>query len=692
MAVVQSSGDLTTMNRPWYPSASMGGGGGVRLYEGVSQDYAAIWRTQPNVRTVVGFLARNIAQLGLHAYDRAGDTDRRRLTDGTAGRWLARPTPSTKISLYDLINWLVHDLAVFDNGFWAKVKAPTSGAVATVPLLPQSIELVGGGMLDPDAYRVHGSRGHRDLDPDQVLHVHGYNPDDRRHGVSPMETLRRTLAEDLAAGRYRESFWLNGARFEGVIERPASAPDWSDKARTRFKTDWQSRYSSNGSEVGGTPILEDDMKYKAASFSAKDAEYIAARKLTREEVAAAFHVHPAMVGIMEHANFANMREQHRSTYQDTLGPIMRQLEQALKLQLSDDLDMPTTAYFEFNIHDKLRGSFEEEAAALQTATGAPHMTRNEARARQNLPKIDGGDQLVTPLNVLVGGQASPTDSGSQNVRNLRSRDAAAAWDRLSPEHPNYEKQCPVCCVVWATRGMAKECEVHHSRGFKALDPDAVSQQRAHQLAFERYFDRQQAAVLPKIGAKAKAEAKASLEGVFDRGRWDEELAVDLLAVALAAAQASGDKVVDVFGGTWDVTEVAGLMEALEESSKAMASEVNDWTEDHLADALDDDDPVEASTGVFEGLITTRAAVYGKSRANTVWNFSRGVAAKASGAGFKQWRTTSGNPRESHAALDGETVAIGETFSNGAQWPGDPVLPVDERAGCECTFDILTEDT
>jgi hypothetical protein len=35
------------------------------------------------------------------------------------------------------------------------------------------------------------------------------------------------------------------------------------------------------------------------------------------------------------------------------------------------------------------------------------MTANEARALRNMPAIDGGDELVTPLNVLVGGQAVP---------------------------------------------------------------------------------------------------------------------------------------------------------------------------------------------------------------------------------------------------------------------------------------------
>lgn len=642
MAVVQSSGAVTDVQRPWYPTTS---GVGVTLYEGVYQDYAAIWRTQPNVRTVVGFLARNVAQLGLHVFERAGDADRRRITDGLAGRWLRRPTPSPKISLYDLLNWFVHDLCVFDDAYWAKIRAQSTDAIATVPLLPQSIEVRGGNLLDPEAYRLHGPRGWRDLEPDQVVHVHGYNPTDRRQGVSPMETLRRIIAEDLAAGRYREKFWLNSTRIEGVLQRPENRAPLSDLARARLKADWQAAYAG-GSEAAGTPLLEEGMTFTPTSWSAKDAEYIAARKLTREEVAAAFWVHPAMVGIMEHANFANMREQHRSTYQDTLGPILRQLEQALQLQLAPDLGLPDTAYFEFNIKDKLRGSFEEEAQSLQTSTGAPWMTRNEARARANLPAIDGGDELVTPLNVLVGGQASPTDSGSQNVR-------------------------------------------ARARSTKALPAQAEEQVAVHRQVFTRFFERQRSAVLSLLGAKART--KASLEEVFDRQRWDDELAVDLLAAALDAAQAGGDDVVELFGGEWDVTEIEGLYEALEESSRAMASEVNDWTEEHLASALDDDeDPTSAARDVFDGLVATRAGIYATSRASTVWHFGKGVAAKSVGAGQKRWRTTSGNPRSEHARLNGETVAIGETFSNGAMWPGDPVLPVDERANCQCTFDVIQE--
>ena len=39
---------------------------------------AAMWRTQPYLRTVVDFLARNVAHLGLHVYRRAADGGRER--------------------------------------------------------------------------------------------------------------------------------------------------------------------------------------------------------------------------------------------------------------------------------------------------------------------------------------------------------------------------------------------------------------------------------------------------------------------------------------------------------------------------------------------------------------------------------------------------------------------------------------
>jgi hypothetical protein len=72
---------------------------------------------------------------------------------------------------------------------------------------------------------------------------------------------------------------------------------------------------------------------------------------------------------------------------------------------------------EFNLKAKLAGSFEEQARALQSAVGGPWMTRNEARAMDNLSSVDGADELIVPLNVIAGGLASPNDTAPNNPDN-----------------------------------------------------------------------------------------------------------------------------------------------------------------------------------------------------------------------------------------------------------------------------------
>ncbi|GAA1961924.1 phage portal protein [Amycolatopsis minnesotensis] len=404
MPFVFSQGVLESVHQ--YQTATIPVGGSIMLADGLAQDYATIWRTQPQVRTVVSFLARNIAQLGIHVYRRMSDVDRVRITDHPVGDLLSKPNPFT--TRYRLIEALVSDLAIYDNAILAKVDT-----LGLVRLDPRYVTPISANQFTVETYRYRGTTGYRDLPAEQVIHFRGYNPEDGRWGCSPMETLRRTLSEEYQAGQYREQLWRNGARLMGYLKRPLDAPEWGEAARDRFRRSWQAQYTGTGAKAGGTPILEDGMDFVPASVTPEAAQYIEARRLTREEVAAAYHIPLPMVGILDHATFSNIQEQHKNLYQDTLGPWLTMMTEELHLQLLGDFEDSQDVYLEFNLAEKLRGSFEEQAAQLQTATGAPWMTRNEARARVNLPQLDGGDELVTPLNVLTGGQASPTDSAPE---------------------------------------------------------------------------------------------------------------------------------------------------------------------------------------------------------------------------------------------------------------------------------------
>jgi phage portal protein BeeE len=114
----------------------------------LAMEYAEIWRTQDAVRTVVTFLARNIAQLGLPMYERKGDTERERLNDHPLARLLSKPNPWT--TRYRCINALVHDFAIYDNAYWLKTKVDDAGVpVGVVRLPPRMVTPKGDNWLTP---------------------------------------------------------------------------------------------------------------------------------------------------------------------------------------------------------------------------------------------------------------------------------------------------------------------------------------------------------------------------------------------------------------------------------------------------------------------------------------------------------------------------------------------------------------
>jgi len=425
MAIVSSYGALSST---YGGTMSYGAGGGsLNLYGASMQTYAAIYRTQPNVRTVIEFLARNVAQLGIHVFRRTSDTDRERLSGHELAGWLSHPNPGT--TRYRLVESLMNDLGIYFNAYWLKVRSDVLGLVR---LPPEQMQVEGG--LTPSAYIWTREDGKRmTFAPSEIVHFGGYDPCNPLMGLSPLETLRRILAEENAAGEYRQQFWNNAGRMDAVIERPATAPKWNPTQAAAFVDQWQKQFAG-GAASGKTAVLEDGMQLKPTSFSAKESQFMDARKLTREECARSFHVPLPMVGILDHATFSNIREQHKHLYQDCLGPWLVMIEQEIERQLLIECVDQRDVYVEFNIAEKLKGDFEEQANSLRTLTGRPIMTADESRARLNLPSM-GGDAAK-----LAAQQGGPSDARSNTgdtaiaaLPTSASQEAIdAAWNREAP--------------------------------------------------------------------------------------------------------------------------------------------------------------------------------------------------------------------------------------------------------------------
>ena len=134
--------------------------------------------------------------------------------------------------------------------------------------------------------------------------------------------------------------------------------------------------------------------------------------------------------------------------------------------------------------------------------------------------------------------------------------------------------------------------------------------------------------------------------------------------------------------------------------KRRAEMVNQTTYKELQEALEADEDDEAlkatPEGVFENAEENRADSAGLAFAGALIGWSSMEACRQNGARgqnvFKTWETTSGNPRASHARMNGETVPYDEPFSNGAMWPGDiDNLDVDEVANCHCILVVEVRD-
>jgi HK97 family phage portal protein len=403
--IVQSFGQLQTLAPETSPVA-LSSWRDPNYHTWARWAYGALYADQPNLRIPIDFLAGNVAQLGIHAFRRIDHNDRERLPNHQIIQWLARPNPAT--TQFRLIESLMGDLGVYKNAYWLKVRYtdPEGGTAIGLVRLPPDQMMVTGGLL-PTGFCWTGEDGDKKAFPlSEIVYFNGYNPLNPRMGLSHLETLGSVVNEEAAASKHREYYWRNASRHEGVIERPKDTPKWTATQKQQFREQWQQRFGG-GTNAGLVAVLEDGMQFKPTAFSPRDSEYIQGGKLRREVTAAEFNVPQPSIGILDHATFSNIREQHKQLYQDSLGPTLEMIVQELERQLLIECDDQDNVYIEFNIAAKLAGSFEEQAAAIQVLVGRPVMTPNEGRGRLNLPSIKD-DPTADQLAPQQGGPSDAT--------------------------------------------------------------------------------------------------------------------------------------------------------------------------------------------------------------------------------------------------------------------------------------------
>lgn len=391
------------------PVVSLPAGLGLPLsLYGLRGSYSAIYLTQPNVRTVIDFLADEVASVKLKIYQKVPTgpllpSGRLEMETHDMAIRLNNPAPGMSRSRF----WreTLIDLGINDIAFWQKIRDERGRVVSLLRQPPTALT----PDRDPKTQLIRRYRTTLAtyIELEDLVIFHGYHPDEHDGHASILETLRRILAEEFAAGKNREHTWKNATRKDGVVERPLEAPEWENDQREAWRSDWEGRMSGEAN-AGRVALLEDGMQWKESAWSPQEMEYLEARKLTRQECAAAFRVDPRIVYASDEKPD---REARTAFYVDRLNPLLIRLAEEIDTQLLPDFEPfeSESVYSAFNIDAKLQGSFEEQAKILVMTTGRAIVTPDEARARLNLPPAPNGqgEGLTIPLNVAIGGQASP---------------------------------------------------------------------------------------------------------------------------------------------------------------------------------------------------------------------------------------------------------------------------------------------
>lgn len=238
----------------------------------------------------------------------------------------------------------------------------------------------------------------RKLAADEVLHIKHLTLNGLV-GVPPLEYLKTTVQNAGQGASYINKFFKQGLQAKGLVQYVGDLnPDAEKVFREKFEQ--MSSGLSNAHRIALMPI---GYKFEPISLSLTDAQFLENTQLTIRQIAAAFGVKMHQLNELERATYANISEQQRQFYVDTMMSILTAYEQELTYKLFLESELAEGYYVRFQVDALTRADIKTRYEAYRTGIQAGFLMPNEVRAWEELPAAEGGDQL------LVNGTMTPIE-------------------------------------------------------------------------------------------------------------------------------------------------------------------------------------------------------------------------------------------------------------------------------------------
>lgn len=390
---------------------------GVPVSEDSALTYSAVWAAVNLISSSIGFLP-------MIAYERKGEGRDRAQKHPVAK--LMHSRPNQYMDSLTFRETLQAHVLLWGNGY-AEIERNGGGRpIALWPLLPNRVnpKIVDGKLVyevsgltngvDP----VAGQGNTATLPADNVLHIKGLGFDGLK-GYSVIRYMAENIGLGLASEKNASTFFSNDSSPSGLLTTDNAL---KAETKTKLEKNWEEKHKGLDRRYR-IAVLHSGLKWQQIGISAKDSQLIESRKYGVQDVARWFNVPPHMLGDLSKSAFTNIEQQGQSYVTYTLGRWLKkwELETSYKLFATHEQDK---FFLEFLVDALLRGDNESRSKSYQMALGGPNnpgwMTKNEVRGRENLPLVEGGDELFTP-----------SFGNEQNADDNFSALLTTAWNRIA---------------------------------------------------------------------------------------------------------------------------------------------------------------------------------------------------------------------------------------------------------------------
>ena len=317
---------------------------------------------------------------------------------------LRQPAPGMEwlgLDRFTLIESIVASLGLAGDAFLylGGRSDPSQPPGMLIPLRPDRVELVGqGNMVTGYAYTVMGRTWPISLA--DMVHFKRFNPANDLYGLGQADAAYLAAEADVSAQRHNRAIFRNQARLSTVVE---SDMDFIDDDQRKLMEKWfKDKFTGGPEKAGQVAFLWAGFKARDLGMSQRDAEYVAGRKMNREDIFMAMGVHPALM-LSDDVPLANARTAEYLVGKYTLSPLLTRLANRFNAEVLP-LYSPTD---NLRFLDVVPRDTQQQLQQHTTYLDRGVLTINEVRNDLGMQKVDWGEQTWPEYQQGLGKSAAP---------------------------------------------------------------------------------------------------------------------------------------------------------------------------------------------------------------------------------------------------------------------------------------------